>query len=283
MPALLIFSIQNDGSGFKVLHSFSAPASLPMGDLLLSDDTLYGMTVGTNTGGGTMFQMNTDGSAFQIDHTFSFSPTNLTDGSRPKGSLLLLNSKFYGMTQLGGGSKNTGALFSFDPNGTGSCGGGGGSTGALKVNLLPADAAKAGAQWMVDGAGALKSGAVFTGLAAGPHIITLKTINGWTTPAAQVVNVTADATNTATATYIGGCHEADVESADEIRPASKQRQLHSDRHRQRQCGRRASELSTERRRMDHSDDRQRLGKLVGSHDPGARSQLDQILRAGYEH
>ncbi len=197
-----VFTLQNDGSGFQVLHSFSAPATQPMGDLVLSNETLFGMTAGTNVGNiGTLFQINTDGSGFQVDHTFSFAANNLSDGSKPEGSLLLSGSKFYGMTQLGGSSHNIGALFVFDPNGTQSGGGGAGSTGALRVNLLPADVAKAGAQWLVDGAGASKSGAVFAGLSAGPHIITFSTVKGWATPAAQVVNVTADATNTISGTY----------------------------------------------------------------------------------
>jgi len=193
-----IFSIQNNGSGFQVLHSFSGPAEQPMGDLVLSDDTLYGMSAGTNVDNiGTIFQMNTDGSRFQIDHTFSFSPTNnLTDGSKPEGSLLLMGSKFYGMTQLGGSKNNTGALFSFDPNASGA-----GSTGGLKVTLLPPNAVKAGAQWSVDGGSALKSGFVLNGLSAGSHTITFKALNGWSAPAAQVVDVAIGATNIATGTY----------------------------------------------------------------------------------
>jgi len=209
-----VFSLQPNGTGFQVLHSFSAPASAPMGDLVLSNATLYGMTGGTNDGGlGTVFHLNTDGSGFQIDYTFAFGPTNLTDGGTPWGSLLLLNSSLYGMSQLGGSSQNLGALFSLGDTNTGGGGGGGGGgtggttgTGSLKVNLLPATAVKAGAEWQVDGGSFEKSGTVIGGLSVGPHTVTFKAITGWSTPAAQEADVADSVTSTINGTYV----QADV-------------------------------------------------------------------------
>jgi uncharacterized repeat protein (TIGR03803 family) len=203
-----VFSLQSDGSGFQVLHSFAGPASEPIGDLVLSNATLYGMTGGTNNSGpGAVFHLNTDGSGFQIDYAFAFGSTNVTDGSTPLGSLLLLHSTLYGMTQLGGSGKNLGALFSLGDTNSAGGGGGGGTggdtgTGALKVNLLPSTALKAGAAWQVDGGSFHASGTTVAGLSVGAHTVTFKTIAGWSTPAAQEVDVADGVTSTAGGTYV---------------------------------------------------------------------------------
>ncbi len=75
------------------------------------------------------------------------------------------------------------------------------TTGSLQVNLLPAGAVSAGAQWSVDGGDMQNSGATVTGLSAGSHSVTFKTVSGYTTPAGQTVTVTANAVTTATGTY----------------------------------------------------------------------------------
>jgi uncharacterized repeat protein (TIGR03803 family) len=198
-----VFGVDTSGTGFHILHSFSlADTWSPQGDLTLSGATLYGMArnSGTNLlGFGTIFQVNTDGSGFQIPHVFSYAfPNKLTDGSTPVASLLLLGSNLYGMTQSGGSLNNAGALFSFNPGSTG----GGGPVTALRVTIQPAAAAKAGAQWQVNGNGPFySSGALATGLIGGPHVVTYTTVPGFITPAPLILGLTAGVTNSITATY----------------------------------------------------------------------------------
>ena len=72
-------------------------------------------------------------------------------------------------------------------------------TGVLNVTLLPADAAKAGAQWQVDG-GAWQSEAPLT-LTVGTHKITFKDVTGWVSPIAQEIAI-KEGDNKATGTYM---------------------------------------------------------------------------------
>jgi uncharacterized repeat protein (TIGR03803 family) len=94
-------------------HEFAgAPGdgSLPYGGLLLSGDTLYGMT---NQGGfydrGTLFSMATDGAGFTLLHTFG----GKFDGYFPSGGLILDGAVLYGMTS-GGGERDGGTIFKYD-------------------------------------------------------------------------------------------------------------------------------------------------------------------------
>jgi uncharacterized repeat protein (TIGR03803 family) len=114
-----LFSMNTDGTGFRMLHSFSGGANdgrSPFGSLTLSGSKLYGMT---RNGGpanvGTVFSMNTDGTGFALLHNFTGSSL---DGSYPYDSLTLSASKLYGMTS-GGGNSSLGTLFSMNTNGTG--------------------------------------------------------------------------------------------------------------------------------------------------------------------
>ncbi len=201
-----VFSVDVSGANFQLVHSFSLSTTWqPFGDVTLSTNgLLYGMTHvgGTNgIGLGTIFQVNTNGSSFQVLHEFFFaSPSNLTDGSTPNASLLLLNSQLYGMTFFGGSAHNAGALFSFAPSGSGG-GGGGGSIAGLQVEILPAAAVKAGAMWQVDGGAFQKSDAILTNLAVGPHTVEFKTVKGWATPSQKLIPVLANFTNFVTGTY----------------------------------------------------------------------------------
>ena len=117
-----IFSMNVDGTGFGLLHSFTSSNSdgqAPHGSLTLSGSTLYGMTFGGGSGTlGTIFSMNTDGTGFSLLRSLR-SGSNTTDGINPYGSLTLSGSTLYGMTSGGGGSGNTGTLFSINTDGTG--------------------------------------------------------------------------------------------------------------------------------------------------------------------
>ena len=125
----VIFSINTDGSGYKVLHSFGAGPENGMvpyyGALALLGSTLYGATSeGGTLGGGTIFSINTDGSGFKVLHSFerlTVYYTGQEDGSTPYGGLVLSGSALYGMTWSGGNwsnaSSGNGTVFSFDTNG----------------------------------------------------------------------------------------------------------------------------------------------------------------------
>ena len=113
-----IFKIQTDGTGYTLLHSFAGPGSdgrEPLGSLILSGSTLFGMT---GKGGtydlGTVFRMETDGSGFSLLHSFAGIPD---DGQFPNGSLILSGSTLYGVTVWGGNSGN-GAIFSIHTDGS---------------------------------------------------------------------------------------------------------------------------------------------------------------------
>ena len=109
----IVYKMQTDGTGFTILHSFTGGAgdgSLPYGGLLLSGDTLYGMT---NQGGfsdrGTLFSIATDGTGFTLLHTFG----GKFDGTYPYGGLILDGAVLYGMTS-GGGERDGGTIFKYD-------------------------------------------------------------------------------------------------------------------------------------------------------------------------
>ena len=101
----MIFSIATSGAGYQVLHNFTGGANdgvLPLGSLTLSGSTLYGMTAYGGSGPcdygcGVIFSINTDGSGFQVIHSFT-----QADGEGPYGDLTLSGSTLYGMTTYGG-------------------------------------------------------------------------------------------------------------------------------------------------------------------------------------
>ena len=111
-----IFQLNTDGTGFEVLHSFSGgktDGADPEGSLTLSGSTLYGMTEAGGGGGGTIFQINTDGSGYKVLHSFEDVP----DGAGPGGDLTLSGSTLYGMTSSGGIAFGT--IFQINTDGTG--------------------------------------------------------------------------------------------------------------------------------------------------------------------
>jgi uncharacterized repeat protein (TIGR03803 family) len=114
-----IFKINTDGTGFQLLHSFvnaGDDGSMPAGTLIQSGSDLYGMSSGyASNYGGTLFKIGTDGSGFQVLHSFKGTKD---DGMDPNGFLILSGSTFYGMTH-GGGSNNLGTVFQINIDGTG--------------------------------------------------------------------------------------------------------------------------------------------------------------------
>jgi uncharacterized repeat protein (TIGR03803 family) len=124
-----VFSITTDGTGFTNLHIFTAGKSLymnissntdgaaPKAGLILSGNTLYGTTTsGGPAGAGTVFAINTSGTAFTNLHSFTASSSGLFsgtngDGTYPYGRLALSANTLYG-TAKNGGSSGFGTVFS---------------------------------------------------------------------------------------------------------------------------------------------------------------------------
>ncbi len=129
-----VFRIAPDGTGFQVLHHFSATTTdtttgqlenaggaAPFGGLLDGGDGyFYGLTAqGGTDGNGVIFMIPADGSTFTVLHTFTGA-----DGARPVAELMAASSgKLYGVTAAGGvnaeGAATTlGTIFSIDRAGT---------------------------------------------------------------------------------------------------------------------------------------------------------------------
>jgi uncharacterized repeat protein (TIGR01451 family) len=116
-----IFEIQTDGTGFRLLRSFhydQDEGGLPDGALLLNGSTLYGTTFAggaSEYGQGTIFKINTDGAGYATLHSFTGYPS---DGAMPRGSLILIGSILYGVTETGGASGG-GTIFKINTDGMG--------------------------------------------------------------------------------------------------------------------------------------------------------------------
>ena len=167
-------------------------------------------------GFGTIFQVNTDGSGFQIPHVFSYGGGNLTDGSTPSGSLLLLGSTLYGMTYFGGSSQTQVRCFpSIQPDRVAVVA----PVTALRVMIQPSTAVKAGAQWQVNGGAFFNSGAIASNLTSGAHVVSYKAVTGFITPAPQIIDITAGITNLITGTY--GVADTTAPALKIVSPTSK--------------------------------------------------------------
>jgi uncharacterized repeat protein (TIGR03803 family) len=121
-----VFAVGTNGSGFTVLHNFSAPVEETDGGpstnsdgaypgcLMLSGQTLYGVACyGGNGGQGTVFAVSTNGTGFTVWHNFtalSYPASANSDGSAPNGPLVLSGNTLYG-SSFDGGTNATGTLF----------------------------------------------------------------------------------------------------------------------------------------------------------------------------
>lgn len=106
----VIFRITPQGQ-YTVLHAINDHS--PNGDLLLASD---GKLYGTSAAGGTklygsIFRINTNGTGFQVIHTFT-----KTNGAYPQGGLAQADDgNLYGVTSEGGAS-DKGTIFRIDLN-----------------------------------------------------------------------------------------------------------------------------------------------------------------------
>ena len=114
----VVFAVHTDGTQFTNLHSFSAltndtnaDGATPYNTLVLSSNMLYGTTYSGGAGGlGTVFRLNTDGTAFTNLHNFADA------GGSPRGALTLSGNVLYGTTYLGG--TGFGSVFGINTDGT---------------------------------------------------------------------------------------------------------------------------------------------------------------------
>ena len=67
------------------------------------------------------------------------------------------------------------------------------SSGSIVVTMSPAAAVSAGAQWRVDGGSYRNSGDTAAGLTPGSHMVSFKTVAGYTTPGDHTVTITGGA------------------------------------------------------------------------------------------
>ncbi len=130
-----IFRINFDGTGFELVHTFTATTADTTTGLLKNaegatpgaglldggDGFLYGVaTQGGTTGNGTLFAMSPDGTTFTVLHHFDGA-----GGARPAAELALFNdhklygAAFAGGTDAAGATTSFGMLYSIKPDGTG--------------------------------------------------------------------------------------------------------------------------------------------------------------------
>jgi uncharacterized repeat protein (TIGR03803 family) len=112
-----VFAVNTNGTGFTVLYSFTeasnpnpvnSDGAKPSAGLVVSGNTLYGTAiVGGNSGDGTVFAVNTDGSGFTTLHSF----TDGDDGGSLRAGLILSGNTLYGEANVGGSSYG-GTVFS---------------------------------------------------------------------------------------------------------------------------------------------------------------------------
>jgi uncharacterized repeat protein (TIGR03803 family) len=100
----------------------NADGTHPFAGLVLSGTTLYGAAQdGGNWGKGTVFAVNTDGTAFTTLHSFTPTSGNSnvnSDGAIPQGTLIVASNTLYGTT-IAGGSGGVGAVFAVNIDGNG--------------------------------------------------------------------------------------------------------------------------------------------------------------------
>lgn len=116
-----VFRLNHDGSGFRVLHSFSFAADdaiNPHAALIQARDGLFYSTAsgGGPSGDGAIFRVAGDGTQYEITHTFS---NTGGDGRFILASIAVPpDGQLYGTTQLGG-RNGRGTIYKLAPDGSG--------------------------------------------------------------------------------------------------------------------------------------------------------------------
>ncbi len=121
-----VFKVNTDGTGFTTLYDFTGgtDGGTLEGGLILSGNTLYGTaSFGGNSGNGTVYKLNTDGTGFTTLHSFvlgsgSYPHITNSDGAVSPNRLLLSGNTLYG-TAYYGGSWGNGTVFKVNTDSTG--------------------------------------------------------------------------------------------------------------------------------------------------------------------
>lgn len=108
----IIFSINTDGTGYAVVHSFdNTTGGWPFGGLTEFDGKIWGLArlgdVGNN---GVIFNIGLDGTGYQVAYYLKG-----FDGVGPIGDLIVSNGKLWGVAQSGGEFYG-GTIFSYSPS-----------------------------------------------------------------------------------------------------------------------------------------------------------------------
>jgi uncharacterized repeat protein (TIGR03803 family) len=103
----VVYKVNTDGSGYRVLHNFSgSDGKGPIAGVLVCGSTIYGTTWGGgSTNRGTIFQLDTDGGGYTVLHSFTG-----PEGMNPHTSLVMSGTNLCGMTAYGG-DNNGGVVF----------------------------------------------------------------------------------------------------------------------------------------------------------------------------
>ena len=112
-----VFKVNTNGTGFSTLYSFTGgdDGGNPEAGLILSGNSLYGTAeYGGDSGRGTVFKVNTDGTGFSTLYSF----TGGDDGGNPLADLILSGNTLYG-TASGIYSSSDGTVFKVNTDGTG--------------------------------------------------------------------------------------------------------------------------------------------------------------------
>jgi uncharacterized repeat protein (TIGR03803 family) len=113
-----IFSLNINGTGYSKIHDFAdstivSDGQHPLKDLVISGNTLYGMTLyGGANGTGIIFSIQTNGTAYTRLLDF-----NNANGNMPMSSLVIAGNVLFGGAN--GGPNSNGLIFSIRTNGTG--------------------------------------------------------------------------------------------------------------------------------------------------------------------
>jgi uncharacterized repeat protein (TIGR03803 family) len=204
-----VFKINTDGRGFSNLYDFTggsifdiyvinSDGAFPNSGLILSSNILYGTTSqGGSLGLGTVFKINTDGTAFTPLTYFELTYDGgiVSDADLPGDGLILSGNTLYGTCYFGG-SSGKGTVFSL-PLVSGTA-----TPGSLEVTITPAAAVNDGARWRVNGGAFQVSGATVTNLSPTNVTVSFKAIPGFATPSNQTVKITSGQPITLTDTYL---------------------------------------------------------------------------------
>jgi uncharacterized repeat protein (TIGR03803 family) len=114
-----VFSVNPDGTGYRVLHGFAGPpdGAHPLGKLALAGNLLYGTTSGGGSNSfGTVFALNTNGDAYGYAVLYHFNPSS--NGVMPSAGLTLAGGTLYGTASGAGyGNPGWGTVFAINTNG----------------------------------------------------------------------------------------------------------------------------------------------------------------------